>query len=154
MPYNVFNNFYNLNRELIIENCDFSDFFKYYINISLVNRFKLEIYVKSIARLKKNFQILKIFIIICLSIALVFSTNLFKNNFKISNLLISTWYILRQYNVAGFIKNNKSYLPHKIVALNKLCFKDYKNVTKISNIHLNKKKEEFSINLKKILKKK
>ena len=53
LPYNVFNNFYNLNHELIIENCDFSDFFKYYINISLVNRFKLEIYVKSIARLKK-----------------------------------------------------------------------------------------------------
>ena len=26
LPYNVFNNFYNLNRELIIENCDFSDF--------------------------------------------------------------------------------------------------------------------------------
>ena len=53
------------------------------------------------------------------------------------------------------IKNNKSYLPHKIVALNKLCFKDYKNVTKISNIHLNKKKRKFkfSINLNKNSKK-
>ena len=41
LPYNVFNNFYNLNRELIIENCDFSDFFKNYVNISIVNRLKL-----------------------------------------------------------------------------------------------------------------
>ena len=38
------------------------------------------------------------------------------------------------------IKNNKNYLPHKIVALNRLCFRDYKNVTKINNIYLNKKK--------------
>ena len=157
LPYNVFNNFYNLNRELIIENCDFSDFFKYYINISLVNRFKLEIYVKSIARLKKKFPNIKNFHYYMFEYSFgFFLTNLFKNNF--GNIQLTGY----QHGIFSdnimwldLIKNNKSYLPHKIVALNKLCFKDYKNVTKISNIHLNKKKRKFkfSINLNKNSKK-
>ena len=39
--------FYSFERKLIIDDCDFSEFFKNYINKSLVNRFKLEIYEKS-----------------------------------------------------------------------------------------------------------
>ena len=77
IPYNLYKNFFSLNRKLVIEKCDFSDFFKYYINISLVNRFKLEIYKKSFLRLKKNFPILKISIITCSNIVLVFFLPIF-----------------------------------------------------------------------------
>ena len=54
-------NFYKFNRKLEIENCDFSDFFKNYLNISLINRFKLEIYKKSIIRFMKEFPNIKNF---------------------------------------------------------------------------------------------
>ena len=53
------------------------------------------------------------------------------------------------------IKNNKNYLPHKIVALNKICAGDYKKVTKKRNIYLNRKDKKTNIflNLRKNKKK-
>ena len=83
IPYNLYKNFFSLNRKLVIEKCDFSDFFKYYINISLVNRFKLEIYKKSFLRLKKKFSNIKNFHYYMFEYSFgFFLTNFFKNNFK------------------------------------------------------------------------
>ena len=140
IPYNLYKNFFSLNRKLVIEKCDFSDFFKYYINISLVNRFKLEIYKKSFLRLKKNFPILKISIITCSNIVLVFFLPIFlKIILKNPTHWISAWNISDNIMWLDLIKNNKNYLPHKIVALNKICAGDYKKVTKKRNIYLNRK---------------
>ena len=158
LPYNMIYNFYNLNRKLIIDDCDFSDFFKHYVNISLVNRFKLEIYTKSIDRLKKSFPNIKNFHYYMFEYSFgFFLTNLFKKNF--SNIqLIGYQHGIFSDNIMwlDLIKHNKSYLPHKIIALNKFCFRDYKYLIKKNVINLNKKRRKFKfpININKNYKKK
>ena len=153
LPFNLFKNFFNIDRKLIIENCDFSDFFKHYLNISLVNRFKLEIYKKSIVRFKNKFPNIKNFHYYMFEYNFgFFLTNLLKNNFE-NTQLIGYQHGIFSDNLMwlDLIKYNKNYLPHKIVALNKFCSRDYQDVTKINNIYLNKKrgKFRFSINLNK-----
>ena len=59
LPFKIFKIFRDLDQKLIIENCDFSDFFKNYLNISIVNRLKLEIYNQSMCRFKKRFPNIK-----------------------------------------------------------------------------------------------
>ena len=61
LPFKIFKIFRDLDQKLIIENCDFSDFFKNYLNISIVNRLKLEIYNQSMCRFKKRFPNIKNF---------------------------------------------------------------------------------------------
>ena len=61
LPFKIFKIFRDFDQKLIIENCDFSDFFKNYLNISIVNRLKLEIYNQSMCRFKKRFPNIKNF---------------------------------------------------------------------------------------------
>ena len=141
LPLNMFKNFYNVEKKLIIDNCDFSDFFENYVNKSLINRFKLEIYNRSIIRLKKKFPYIKNFHYFMFEYSFgFFLAKLFKNNFE-KIKLIGYQHGIFSDNIMwlDIIKSNKKYLPHKIIALNKFCLRDYKKKIKISNIYLNKR---------------
>ena len=102
LPFKIFKIFRDLDQKLIIENCDFSDFFKNYLNISIVNELKLEIYNQSMCRFKKRFPNIKNFHYYMFEYSFgFFLARLFKKNFKKNQAYrISTWNILRQYNVA------------------------------------------------------
>tara|TARA_E500000178_G_scaffold12714_1_gene12239 strand:- start:9586 stop:11124 length:1539 start_codon:yes stop_codon:yes gene_type:complete len=150
LPYNMIYNFYNLNRKLIIEDCDFSDFYKHYINISLINRFKLEIYKNSFARFQRKFPDIKNFHYYMFEYSLgFFLCNLIKDNYK-KIQLIGYQHGIFSDNIMwlDLIKDNKKYLPNKIIALNKVCAEDYKRITKKYNVYLNKKEKNFKFTLK------
>ena len=152
LPYNMIYNFYNFNRKLEIENCDFSDFFKNYLNISLINRFKLEIYKKSIIRFMREFPNIKNFHYYMFEYSFgFFLTNLFKSNFKNINLIGYQHGIFSDKIMwLDLIKSNKTYLPQKILALNKISAKDYKYLLK-SN-YISYKGKEKKLNFPNILK--
>jgi len=153
LPINIFNSFFKSERNFIIENCDFTDFFNHYMNISLVNRFKLEIYKKSFIRFQKKFSKIKNFHYYMFEYSFgFFVTNFFKKNFK-DITLHGYQHGIFSDNIMwlDLIKHNLNYLPHKIVALNEVCAKDYKYVTKKKAIYLNQrnKKLSFALRLKK-----
>ncbi len=141
LPYKIFKIFSDLDQKLIIENCDFSDFFKNYVNISIVNRLKLEIYNRSMSRFKKRFPDIKNFHYYMFEYSFgFFLARLFKKNFK-KTKLIGYQHGIFSDNIMwlDIIKSDKKYLPNKILALNKFSLKDYKTKIKNNNIYLNKK---------------
>lgn len=145
--------FYSFDRKLIIDDCDFSDFFRNYINKSLINRFKLEIYEKSLVRLYQKFPNIKNFHYYMFEYSFgFFLTRLFKENFR-NIKLIGYQHGIFSDNIMwlDLIKSNKKYLPHKIIALNKLCARDYKYKIKDNIVFLKNKEKKlfFPIQIKK-----
>ncbi len=149
LPFNMLKNFYPVDKKLIIENCDFSDFFENYMKISLINRFKLDIYNKSITRLKKKFPYIKNFHYFMFEYSFgFFLAQLFKNNFK-EIQLIGYQHGIFSDNIMwlDIVKSNKRYLPHKIIALNKFCLRDYKKKIDTNNIYLSKTTKKLNLQI-------
>ena len=139
--------FYSFERKLIIDDCDFSDFFKNYINKSLVNRLKLEIYEKSLIRLNQKFPNIKNFHYYMFEYSFgFFLTRLFKKNFK-NIKLIGYMVYFQTILCSSLIKSLK--IIYIKMALNK-CVKRLQYKIKDKIVFLKKKRKKyFSINIKK-----
>jgi hypothetical protein len=140
----------SVNQQLVINNCDFSDFFQNYFQNSIVNRFKLEIYNNSLERIFKTFNNIKKFHFYMFEYHFGFYlTRILKSKFKKLELIGYQHGIfsdrLMWLDILKLSHHKKKHLPHKIIALNNFCLLDYKKKLNFLNIRKNKQKKSNEI---------
>ncbi|WP_075483185.1 hypothetical protein [Candidatus Pelagibacter communis] len=146
LPFNFYNKFINLNKKFEINGLNFSSFYKYYLNASLINRLKLEIYNKSFSRFFRKFEKIKSFHYYLFEYSFGFYlTNKIKNTNKKIKLIGYQHGIfsdnLMWLDLVKFFKKKSQYLPDLIVSLNNTCAIDYKKKLDTNKIKINKKKK-------------
>ena len=141
----------DINIKFKIDTVDLSKFYEDYVNSSLINRLKLNIYNEGLIRALKKFKIKKFNLYLFEYSLGFFLISLIKkrlNKIKIighqhgifSNKLL--WFDLLIKN-----KNKNNYMPHEIVSFNLQSFKDYREkikCKKIKFIFKNKIKSKMS----------
>ena len=145
LPKNFYKIKDSVNQKLIIQNCDFSDFFQNYFQKSIINRFKLEIYNNSLERIFKTFNNVKKFHFYMFEYNFGFYlTRILKSKFKKLKLIGYQHGIfsdkLMWLDIVKLSHQKKKYLPHKIIALNDICLLDYKKKVNLLTIKKNKQK--------------
>ena len=146
--YKMFFVLRKLNYNFKIDKVDFSDFYKYYISKSLINRTKLNIYNQALIHLLKILKIRKFNIYLFEYNFGFFLIQLIKTNLKnikiighqhgiFSNKLM--WFDL-------IVKNKKkiNYLPHEIISFNSQSKKDYQKIIKTNKIKFKFKEKKVS----------
>ena len=137
----------NFENKFILNGCDFSEFFNYYLNRSIVNRLKLEIYNKAFTRLFQKFSNIKNFHYYMFEHSFGFYVSrLIKTKLKKINLIGYQHGIfsnnLMWFDIIGSISQKNNFFPNKIISLNKLSETDYKEKlnSKINILTKNTKK--------------
>lgn len=152
LPLNFYIKFFKISHKLIIDKCDFSDFYSYYLKSSLINRFKLEIYKSIPNEMAKKFKKIKRFHYFMFEYNFgFFLKRIF--NFSFRNVeFIGYQHGIFSKNLMWLEiikKSQYNYLPNKIMSLNNFSIKDYINY-KTKAIVLNSKNYKSSILLKEI----
>ncbi len=149
--YKMFFILRQLNLNFKIDQVDFSDFYKDYVNTSLINRAKLNIYNEALVHLLKNLKVRKFNIYLFEYNFGFFLINLIKTNLKNVKIIGYQHGIfsdkLLWFNLITKNKNKINYLPHEIISFNSQSKKDYEKIIKTNKIKfkiVEKKESEIS----------
>lgn len=150
LPKNFYKIKGSINQELVINNCDFSDFFQNYLENCILNRFKIEIYNNSLERIFQKLNNIKKFHFYMFEYHFgLYLTRILKSKFKKLELIGYQHGIfsdrLMWLDILKESHQKKKYIPHKIIALNNLCLLDYKKKINFLNIKKSKQKKNNEI---------